>query len=172
MNSATKESFIKKLSDNGTPEGQLLQLVFPEDKYAEAFNKLGLSAQASAARSAVLGYSPTAGTQGRQKRQGTAVAETASVGALGARASAGDVTAIAPLAQKLINTLSPSYMSDRQRRRMADILTTENPELLNEALTSNTIPRALQVKIAQLMGLPAGVASIEAGKQLGQNEEE
>ena len=63
-------------------------------------------------------------------------------------------------------------MSDRQRRRMADILTTENPELLNEALTSNTIPRALQVKIAQLMGLPAGVASIEAGKQLGQNEEE
>ena len=172
MNSATKESFIKKLSDNGTPEGQLLQLVFPEDKYAEAFNKLGLSAQASASRSAVIGGSPTAGTRGRQKRQGTAVAETASVGALGARASAGDVTAIAPLAQKLVNTLSPSYMSDRQRRRMADILTTENPELLNEALTSNTIPRALQVKIAQLMGLPAGVASIEAGKQLGQNEEE
>ena len=138
----------------------------------QAFNKLGLSAQASASRSAVIGGSPTAGTRGRQKRQGTAVAETASVGALGARASAGDVTAIAPLAQKLVNTLSPSYMSDRQRRRMADILTTENPELLNEALTSNTIPRALQVKIAQLMGLPAGVASIEAGKQLGQNEEE
>tara|TARA_B100001250_G_scaffold292778_1_gene254426 strand:- start:422 stop:2482 length:2061 start_codon:yes stop_codon:yes gene_type:complete len=172
MNSATKESFIRKLSDNGTPEGQLLQLVFPEDKYADALNKLGLSAQASASRSAVIGGSPTAGTQGRQKRQGTAVAETASVGALSARAGAGDVTAIAPLAQKLINTLSPSYMSDRQRRRMADILATENPELLNEALTKNTIPRALQVKIAQLMGIPAGVVSIEAGKQIGQNEEE
>lgn len=116
LGSGSAASTIKKLSDNTTAQGQLLETIFPEQNLPEMLKKLSVAKTANEAANEIIGQSPTTITAEQVKRQG------GGIGLLdAAEAVALSPIALARLGQSLLSKVRPG-LTDKQRLGVVEIL--------------------------------------------------
>ena len=153
MATGNKLTFLKKLNDETTKEGQILRSVYPADELEKALGVIGRAAKSQQASGYILGGSATAPTQAQASRIGMDMSIPEVGGAL-----MGNLFSQISLAAKLIQNAVPTNLSDKQRAEVAKILVSEDPELVNRALRDETALAEFAQKANNVINrLPAGL---------------
>jgi hypothetical protein len=141
----SRASMIRNLTNEEAKEGMILRAVFPQDQLNDAINALGRAAESQAAASRIIGQSATAETLMEANRQGLGIGAATMAEALG-----GSPVAIASLAQNLVSRLQRG-LNDAERARVAQILVSEDPELVRRAIVDESGMAMLQERIRQIV---------------------
>jgi hypothetical protein len=141
----SRESMIRNLTDETKKEGMILRSVFPEDQLEDAIYALETASKSQTAASGILGQSLTAETLLEGSRQGMGVSASDVIDVL-----SGSPLAAARVAFQLVRPATQS-LSDAERTRIAQVLVSEDPDLVRRALTDESAMAALQQRISQIM---------------------
>ena len=149
-----RTSLIGKLNDLNKKERQILEKIYPEDSAEEAFRKINLADQSLKTLNKVTGGSPTAGRQEAVKRQGSA----------GVVSNVADAIVTGQVIQPLLRTVksvlgNKAGLSPKQLNEVAEIIITEDPNIMQKALNDPEIQTLLVNRINQLANLTARGAS-------------
>jgi hypothetical protein len=159
------KTMMQKIEDPMSKEGQVLRTIFPQDELDKMLATVGRASQSQRAATAVLGGSSTAPTMMNAARVGMNIsAEEVS------SAMSGSPVAIFNVAKKALAKATPT-LSDAQRAQVAQILVSEDPKFVLNALKDQGGIKMLQDRVSQLFGqaqrvLPSATA-ITAGSQGG-----
>lgn len=162
MAGGNKTTMLRKLTDPETKEGQILRHVFPGDELDRVVAQLGRATQSAQTAGTVLGGSGTAPTQMQAARIGENISAGEVAGAL-----SGNFLALPGIAAKMISNISPRGLSDTQRRKVAEILVSEDPNVVLNALKDQSGLAKMQEAVARItLGLPglgAGAGGLTGG---------
>lgn len=165
MSSGNKTTTIKNLADPENKMGQILRTVYPGDDLDKVLAQLNLATQSRQAANAILGGSSTAPTMMAAQQQGSRMAVGDLVGA-----SRLDPMSIMRLGKNVVDQLAPR-LSEADRGRIANILVSEDPEVVRRALTDNSALAELQRRVQMLTNRGAttagSMASILSGPASG-----
>jgi len=152
METGTRKSMMGRLADPDTKEGRILRTVFPQDELPSVLAQIERAAESQAASSAIMGGSPTAITAQQLTRQG------ANIGAEDISAvMSGDIVGIARTANKLVRS-AVEGLTDAQRKRIVDILVSEDPNVVRRALQDESGMAAFQSAVENaIMRTTAGM---------------
>lgn len=152
METGTRKSMMGRLADPDTKEGRILRTVFPQDELPAVLAQIERAAESQAASSAVMGGSPTAITAQQLTRQG------AQIGADDISAvMSGDLVGIARTANKLVRS-AVQGLTDAQRKRIVDVLVSEDPGVVRRALQDESGMAAFQSAVENaIMRTTAGM---------------
>ena len=139
----SRESMIRNLVDPTKKEGAMLRAVFPQDQLDEAIYALQTAARSQSAASRILGGSPTTETAMEAARQGMGISASDVVDVL-----SGSPVAIARVAANLVPSRA---LSDAERTRIANILVSEDPDLVRRAIVDESAMAALQQRLSEIM---------------------
>lgn len=158
-----RKSLAKHLADDESKDGMIVRMVIPEDELDEVINRVELAADTSETAGKVIGGSPTDETGARRADIGsTAVAEDV-VSALNA-----NPLAVGRLLFRAKSALQ-SGLTDADKRRVAEILISEDPGTVMRALRDDSQLAKLQSKINGLARIVAkegsALAPIVAAQQ-------
>lgn len=156
-----RKTMMQEIADPATKEGQILRTIFPEDEVDRMLATVGRASQSQKAATAILGGSGTAPTVFNQNRIGMNISTEEVAGAL-----SGNMGSYLSLAKKALAKSSPN-LTDDQRLRVAQVLISEDPKFVINALNDQGGIKMLQDRVAQLFGtaqrvLPSA-AAITAG---------
>ena len=133
-------SFINNLGDLNKKESLILQKIYPDEVLDNVVDKINLAKASIMAQGRIMGGSQTAETIGAASRVGTVDDAYALTRVL---ASGGtDIGAGVQLLKKFIPTKS-NALNDNQMLQVAELLISENKQLLRNALTNNEARNAL-----------------------------
>lgn len=155
------KTMMQKIEDPASKEGQILRTIFPQDELDRMLATVGRASQSQRAATAVLGGSSTAPTQFNAARVGMNIsAEEVS------NAASGNPIAIFNVTKKALAKATPT-LSDAQRAQVAQILVSEDPKFVLNALKDQSGIKILQDRVSQMFGqaqrvLPSATA-ITAG---------
>jgi len=153
----SRQSMIRNLANEETKEGMILRAVFPQDQLEDALYALETASRSQAAASGILGQSLTAETLLEGSRQGMGVSASDVLDTL-----SGSPIAAARVAFQLVRPATRN-LSDAERARIAQLLVSENPDLVRRALTDESAMAALQQYISQfVMAATRGATSAGA----------
>ena len=162
MTGGNRTTMLRKLTDPETKEGQILRHVFPGDELDRVVSQLGRATQSAQTAGTVLGGSGTAPTN----MQAARIGENISMGEV-AGAMSGNLFALPGIAAKMISNISPKGLSDTQRRKVAEILVSEDPNVVLNALKDQSGLAKMQEAVARitlrLSGAGAGLGGIAGG---------
>lgn len=155
------KTMMQKISDPASKEGQILRTIFPQDELDNMLATVGRASQSQKAATAILGGSATAPTVFNQNRIGMNISTEEVAGAL-----SGNMGSYLSLAKKALAKSSPN-LTDDQRLKVAQVLISEDPKFVMNALNDQSGIKMLQDRVAQLFGtaqrvLPSA-AAITAG---------
>jgi hypothetical protein len=155
------KTMMQKISDPASKEGQILRTIFPQDELDRMLETVGRASQSQKAATAILGGSATAPTVFNQNRIGMNISTEEVAGAL-----SGNIGSYVSLARKALAKSSPN-LTDDQRLKVAQVLISEDPKFVMNALNDQGGIKMLQDRVAQLFGtaqrvLPSA-AAITAG---------
>lgn len=155
------KTMMQKISDPASKEGQILRTIFPQDQLDQMLETVGRASQSQKAATAILGGSATAPTVFNQNRIGMNISAQEVAGAL-----SGDMSSMLNVAKKALNKATPN-LTDDQRLKVAQVLVSEDPKFVMNALNDQGGIKMLQDRVAQLFGtaqrvLPSA-ASIAGG---------
>lgn len=161
-----KSTMIRNFADTSKKERMILEKIYPGDSAEAAFEKLRLADAALRTERAVLGGSPTAITAENVKRIGTEGLSDLSA------LAGGDILAGVRLLKKVLGS-SADNLSQGQLREVAELVVSENADLLQRALTDDSARVALANAALQISrrfesGV-AGAAAIETGEAVDQS---
>lgn len=139
----SRESMIRNLADETKKEGMILRAAFPQDQLDEAIYSLSTAAQSQSAASRILGGSPTTETAMEAARQGMGVSASDALAVL-----RGDLRATARVASNLVPSRA---LSDAERLRIANVLVSEDPDLVRRAINDESAMAALQQRLSEIM---------------------
>ena len=140
----SRQSMIRNLTNPETKEGMVLREVLPQDAIDDVLNKLETARASQATTEFILKGSPTAETTMEAARRGMGVSVADLTGVL--RANPDAVIRIASnLAAKFTRDLT-----DAERARVAQILVSENPDLVRRAISDEGAMAAIQTRIQEL----------------------
>lgn len=167
MSGGNRTTMLRKLSDPETKEGQILRHIFPGDQLEQVLGTLGRATQSAQAAGQVLGGSATAPTMLHSQRIGQAGIGADEIG----QAMAGNLFVLPNIARKLINQLAPKNLSEKQRQQVAQLLVSEDPRYVLNALKDQSGMAQLQMLIARATSrLPgAGMGLSVLGGNAGVN---
>jgi hypothetical protein len=156
-----RKTMMQEIADPATKEGQILRTIFPEDEVDRMLATVGRASQSQKAATAILGGSGTAPTVFNQNRIGMNISTEEVAGAL-----SGNIGSYVSLTKKALAKSSPN-LTDEQRLRVAQVLVSEDPKFVMNALNDQGGIKMLQDRVAQLFGtaqrvLPSA-AAITAG---------
>lgn len=156
-----RKTMMQEIADPATKEGQILRTIFPEDEVDRMLATVGRASQSQKAATAILGGSGTAPTVFNQNRIGMNISTEEVAGAL-----SGNMGSYLSLARKALAKSSPN-LTDDQRLKVAQVLISEDPKFVMNALNDQGGIKMLQDRVAQLFGtaqrvLPSA-AAITAG---------
>jgi len=151
MAGGNRTTMLRKLADPETKEGQILRHIFPGDELDRVLGDLGRATQSAQAAGQVLGGSGTAPTQMAAQRIGQSISLEE-----GANALAGNVFAGLNVARKLVGRLAPANLSPQQRDRIAQIMVSENPDVVRKAFVDESGLAKLQASFQRITGLLPG----------------
>jgi len=156
-----RKTMMQEIADPATKEGQILRTIFPEDEVDRMLATVGRASQSQKAATAILGGSATAPTVFNQNRIGMNISTEEVAGAL-----SGNIGSYVSLTKKALAKSSPN-LTDEQRLRVAQVLVSEDPKFVMNALNDQGGIKMLQDRVAQLFGtaqrvLPSA-AAITAG---------
>lgn len=145
METGTRKSMMGRLADPDTKEGRILRTVFPQDELPAVLAQIERAAESQAASSAIMGLSPTSITTKLLERQG------AQIGADDISAvMSGDIVGIARTANKLVGSAAQG-LTDAQRKRIVDVLVSEDPNVVRRALQDESGMAAFQRAVENAM---------------------
>jgi hypothetical protein len=156
-----RKTMMQEIADPATKEGQILRTIFPEDEVDRMLSTVGRASQSQKAATAILGGSSTAPTVFNQNRIGMNISTEEVAGAL-----SGNIGSYVSLTKKALAKSSPN-LTDDQRLKVAQVLVSEDPKFVMNALNDQGGIKMLQDRVAQLFGtaqrvLPSA-AAITAG---------
>jgi hypothetical protein len=163
--SGAAKTMMQKIEDPASKEGQVLRTIFPQDELDNMLAIVGRASQSQRAATAVLGGSATAPSVFNANRVGMNIsAEEAS------NALSGNPIAILNVAKKALAKATPT-LSDAQRAQVAQVLVSEDPKFVLNALRDQGGIKMLQDRVSQMFGqaqrvLPSA-AAITAGSMGG-----
>ena len=156
MATGNKLTFMKRLSDPATKEGQILRTIYPQDELEKVLDVVGRAARSQEASGAILGGSATAPTQMAASRigMGLSLQEISS-------AMTGNPLAIVGAARKMLKSALPEGLTDKQRAEVAKVLVSEDPQLVLAALRDDSALAELARKAQSMTSkVPAGLLGV------------
>lgn len=159
MGTSRFKSFMASLTDPQKRESKALALLLPDgnaDKVIKSLERANLSQEAS---SRVLQGSDTAITQGQKARQGSSVGASDIVETLG-----GNPMAAMRFVSKLLKKSAPE-LTDTERLQIVEVLVSENPDIVRNALRDESGMAKLQSFLSNL-GY-AAKAGVQRGATVG-----
>jgi hypothetical protein len=159
MGTSRFKSFMASLTDPQKRESKALALLLPDgnaDKVIKSLERANLSQEAS---SRVLQGSDTAITQGQKARQGSSVGASDIVETLG-----GNPMAAMRFVSKLLKKSAPE-LTDTERLQIVEVLVSENPDIVRNALRDESGMAKLQSFLGNL-GYTAK-AGVQRGATVG-----
>jgi hypothetical protein len=151
---------LRNLDNLDRKERIILEKLYPGDSAEEIFKKISRAVQATKTKGAVTGGSPTAHRLGAQAQQGEAAAE-----ALGDAVALGAGDYLRPAVKFVQGVLRGSKLTPKQLEKVARIIITEDPEIMEKALLNPGIQQELVNKIQRYAGLIPRAASSAAAYQ-------
>jgi hypothetical protein len=163
--SGAAKTMMQKIEDPMSKEGQVLRTIFPQDELDNMLAIVGRASQSQRAATAVLGGSATAPSIFNANRVGMNISAEEASNALG-----GNPIAILNVAKKALAKATPT-LSDAQRAQVAQVLVSEDPRFVLNALRDQGGIKMLQDRVSQMFGqaqrvLPSA-AAITAGSMGG-----
>lgn len=151
------KSFAGKLNNPEAKEAQIFDMIFTGDEREVLIPKVSQAAYSQEAANAIIQGSPTSLTDAAGKRVGADITAGEVASALSTPVNPiGGVNAMASMATKFVASINPN-LSERQRRRVVEVLLSEDPELVRRALSDNRGMDALVSAITRISkGLSAG----------------
>ena len=148
MGTGRAKSMMGLLSNPEAKEGAILRTIYPYDELDGILTRISTAAQSQAARNYVVGQSPTAQTLLQAARTGSGVnaEELTSV-------AQGNPFATLRVASKLIAETNKN-MSERDRNRVAQILVSEDPGVVRNALVDESGMARFQLALNRAMRIP------------------
>jgi len=152
----SRNTMVRNIADPNTKEGQILRTVFPGDQLESMLDLAGLASRSQQAATTIMGGSPTAANLAQQGRIGSNVSAEEWL-----QFGTNPVSTIRTTS-KIIQQLTPN-LTEAQRNRVAQILISEDPALVRNALTDNSLMAQLQSRVNQAVeGLASGAAGAAA----------
>ena len=159
MKTGSMKSMMTNLADPDRKEGALLRILVPEDEIDGVLKSIERAATSQQAVTKIFGGSDTAVTASQQARQGSGInvsdiADAISGSPMAAMRIVGDV----------VREVSPK-LSDADRLQIVNVLVSENPTLVRNALVDESGMAKLQAAIQRLA--EAGTAGLQRGMTVG-----
>jgi hypothetical protein len=154
MSRAGGKQLMRKLSDPQTLEGKLFQQVFPDGQMKrEALRALSSAGAAQSTFEKVIEGSTTALTQraGDNINLGVGMDEVIS-------GMQGNPIALARVGTKVVKSMAPQ-LTDQQRKQVVDVLISEDPQFVLNAITDKGALAELQRKLNDILSRGTNVAS-------------
>jgi hypothetical protein len=145
MGSGRAKSMMGVLSSPETKQGAILRTIYPGDELDGILTRIGTAAQSQAAKNKVLGGSDTAASLMQAERTGSTITADDV-----ANAVTGSPMAAFRVVSKMVGE-SNKGLSEQDRQRVAQILVSEDPEIVRKALKDESAMAYLQQKIAATM---------------------
>lgn len=159
----SRQSMIRNMINPETKEGILLRQVFPEDMQDAILKRLDVANEANAAANAVLGGPSTSDTLLEVARQGAGVSVSDITDVL-----SGSPSAMLRVAANLAGKLGRD-LTDAERAKIAQILVSDNPDIVRRAISDESAMAKLVEKLGQItntLSSGAGRASALGGSML------
>jgi hypothetical protein len=168
MGTGRVTSMMSRLANPETKEGGILRTIYPGDQLDSILTRIGTAAQSQEAKNYVIGQSATAATLMEAKRTGSTITADELANAVTGSPMAG----FSVLTKMLKN--SNVGLTDAERQRVAQILTSEDPNVVRNALVDESAMAALQQRLnsaIRLLGktVPYGAGYI--GATMPRNQE-
>lgn len=139
------KSLMRNLLDEGKKEGMLFRELIPDaDDQKAIIKKLEMATESEDVAQTVLRNTQTAETLLAKNAQNMGI-----TAAEGTAAALGDVNALLSVSRKLVNSFSRE-LTDKERARIAQILVSEEPEVVRRAITDERGIAKAQELIANL----------------------
>ena len=145
MGSGRAKSMMGVLASADTKQGAILRTIYPGDELDGILTRIGTAAQSQAAKNKVLGGSDTAASLMQAERTGSTITADDV-----ANAVTGSPMAAFRVVSKMVGE-SNKGLSEQDRQRVAQILVSEDPEIVRKALKDESAMAYLQQKIAATM---------------------
>jgi hypothetical protein len=153
---------VNKLLDDTTSEGETFRAIFPEHMIDDAFEKLGVAQRTQKAAATILGGSQTTNKAAAAAKIGSASGIANVLTDVGA-ASRGDAVGLARTLDGIMRLFAPN-LSPSQAERVARVLISRDPDIVNKALRDRTVLRSIQKTIAQVTDIPLDVMARSASR--------
>lgn len=140
----SRQSMIRNMTDPNLKEGQILREVFPQDQLDGVLYKLETAKESQATASRVLGGSDTDAGRMEVARRGMGLSAGDITGVL-----AGSPDAIIKLASTISNRFARD-LTDAERGRVAQILMSENADLVRDAIQDQSKMAVLKQAVENL----------------------
>jgi len=138
-------SLMRNLLDEGKKEGMLFRELIPNaDDQKAIIKKLEMATESEDVAQTVLRNTQTAEALLAKNAQGAGI-----TAAEGTAAALGDVNALLSVSRKLVNSFSRE-LTDKERARIAQILVSEDPQVVRRAITDERGIAKAQELIAEL----------------------
>jgi hypothetical protein len=153
LKSGNRASFIKNLGDEESGMNELLRMALPDETVESVMKKLEIATESNAAKSAIMDRTNTA----------EALIESSNFGSrLGANTlmqlQMGDPRALGDIARSVVKMFGRD-LTDAENLRIAQILVSEDPDLVRAAVTDTGALKRLEDMINGIINL-----SINAGR--------
>ena len=141
MSMGGRTSMMANLESAEAKEGQILRIIYPQDKVDDILKLARVASQSQKAAGKVLGGSPTAETLMESKNIGMKISpeEVASV-------FSGDAFTTMRVVSKIVQKNAPN-LSPEQKQQVARILVSEDPALVSRALRDESGMAILQQRL-------------------------
>ena len=144
MGTGRVTSMMSRLANPESKEGGILRSIYPGDQLDSILTRIGTAAQSQAAKNYVVGQSATASTLLQAGRTGSGITAEELTNAAGGNPMAGF-----RVLSKMLKD-SNAGMSEKDRQRVAQILTSEDPNIVRNALVDDSAMAALQERLRRL----------------------
>jgi hypothetical protein len=161
MGTGRAKSMMGLLSNAETKEGAILRTIYPGDELDSILTRIGTAAQSQVAKNKVLGGSDTAASIMQAERTGSTITADEM-----ANAVTGNPMAAFRIVSKMLGDANKG-MSEQDRQRVAQILISEDPDIVRKALRDESAMARLQQAVAagaRMLGktVPYGASYIGA----------
>ena len=145
MGTGRAKSMMGVFNNPETKEGAILRTIYPSDELDGILTRIGTAAQSQVAKNRVLGGSDTAASIMQAARTGSTITADEV-----ANAVSGNPMAAFRVASKFVGE-SNKGMSEKDRQRVAQILISEDPDIVRKALRDESGMAIFQQRIAATM---------------------
>lgn len=147
MSMGSRKSMMGALADPARKENRILSIVMPEDQLPAIMSQVERAAGSQAAATAISGGSPTKITDAQLARQGMNIG----AGEIAETLMSPNPINLMRLLGKVASRAAPQ-LSDAERQRVVQVLISENPDVVRNALNDESGLAMLQSAIERIAG--------------------
>lgn len=157
---ASERTILRRLLEEGQKEGMLLRTLIPDPKdQAAILRKIDIAVEGEDVAQTVLRNTQTAETMMARQAQNAGI-----TAAEGVAAATGDLNALLSVTRKFVDSFSRD-LTNAERKKIAELLVSENPELVKRAITDERAIAQAQQFIANIAPFVTKTGATFAGRE-------